>query len=213
MKFAMSYSFGKDSALALYKMVKAGNEPVCLITAVNNENSRSWSHGLNHALIQRAASSLRLPVVTAPCYAQDYGNAFEEALRVAAGMGAEGCAFGDMDITAHLEWNKARCEAANMQCLTPLWGIEREKAAAEMISLGYAVIIKVVEKKYLGTKFLGKTVDKALVDRIRSAGADVCGENGEYHTFVTDGPLYREPVSITFGNIVDLGDYAAIEIN
>jgi diphthamide synthase (EF-2-diphthine--ammonia ligase) len=69
-----------------------------------------------------------------------------------------------------------------------------------------------VWKKYLGQEFLGKTLDNALVDTIRTAGADVCGENGEYHTLVTNGPMYREPISITFGSIVDLGDYAAIDI-
>jgi diphthamide synthase (EF-2-diphthine--ammonia ligase) len=90
--------------------------------------------------------------------------------------------------------------------------MEREKAVSEMLELGYSGIIKIVNKKYLGKEFLGKKLDKILVEKIRATGADICGENGEYHTFVTDGPMYQNPVLITLGDIVDFGDYAAIEI-
>jgi diphthamide synthase (EF-2-diphthine--ammonia ligase) len=146
MKCAMSYSFGKDSALALYKMIQAGNEPVCLITTTNEENGRSWTHGINPEVMQRVVNALNLPIITAPCYSRNYAHAFERALKTAAEMGAECCAFGDMDINQHLEWNKARCAAAGIECVAPLWGINREQAVAEMLSLGFTAIIKCVEK-------------------------------------------------------------------
>ena len=212
MKFAMSYSFGKDSALALHKMAQEGNEPVCLITSVNEENGRSWSHGLNSDLLQKASSCLGLPIIKVSCNAKNYIGEFEKALKTAAEMGARACAFGDMDISQHLDWNKARCTAAKIKCCVPLWGTEREKAVSQMLELGYSGIIKIVNKKYMGKEFLGKKLDKALVEKIRATGADICGENGEYHTFVTNGPMYKEPVMITLGDTVDLGDYAAIEI-
>jgi uncharacterized protein (TIGR00290 family) len=212
MKFAMSSSFGKDSALALHKMIRAGHDPICLITTVNSENGRTWSHGINPDVVQRTADTLGLPVVTASCHSKNYADEFERALLKSAEMGAECCVFGDMDREPHLDWNISRCRAAGIECVVPLWKIDREQAVVELIDSGFTAIIKVVEKKYLTEEFLGKTLDKELIEKIRLAGADVCGENGEYHTFVTDGPIFKEAVPITLGGIIDLGSYAAIDI-
>jgi uncharacterized protein (TIGR00290 family) len=213
MEFAMSYSFGKDSAYALYKMMQAGHKPVCLITTINKDNGRSWSHGVNPDVIERSAGALGLPVIPAPCGRENYEGAFEEALVKSRGMGARACAFGDMDIHLHLEWNRARCMNAGLECMTPLWGIDRERAVFEELDAGFTAVIKCVEKKFLGMEFLGKKLDRELINTIRAAGADVCGENGEYHTLVIDGPIYKNPVAVKLGSIVDLGDYAAIDIN
>jgi uncharacterized protein (TIGR00290 family) len=209
----MSYSFGKDSALALYKMIQAGNDPICLITTINNENGKSWTHGINPDVVQRTADALDLPVIQASCHSNNYAGAFENALLKSMEMGAECCVFGDMDIEPHLEWNISRCKSAGIECVTPLWKIDREQAVAELIDCGFTAIIKVIEKKYLTEEFLGNTIDKELIEKIRLTGADVCGENGEYHTFVTNGPIFKEAVSIKLGGIIDLGNYAAIDIN
>ncbi|MDR1329926.1 MAG: diphthine--ammonia ligase [Oscillospiraceae bacterium] len=212
MNFAMSYSFGKDSAFALYKMLEAGHTPVCLITTVNKDDGRSWTHGINPGPVRRSAEALGLPVLLAPCGSDDYAAAFEDALKKAAAMGAEACAFGDMDVAEHLEWNEARCAAAGLHCVTPLWGMDREAAVAEELRLGFIAVIKCVDKKFLGVELLGKTLDRTVVDAIRAAGADPCGENGEYHTLVLDGPVYKKPVEIELGAIVDLGGHAVIDI-
>ncbi|MDR2535449.1 MAG: adenine nucleotide alpha hydrolase [Treponema sp.] len=212
MKFAMSYSFGKDSALGFYKMIQAGHEPVCLITAMNQEKGRSWSHGVSPELIELSAAALGLPVIEAFCRAEDYGKAFEESLARAAALGAECCGFGDMDIELHRTWNKSRCAAAGIECVMPLWGISRDQAVAELIDCGFTALITCVEKKRLAPEFLGTILSKALAESIASAGADVCGENGEYHTFVTGGPTYRKPIAITCGPVIDLGDYAVLDI-
>jgi len=212
MKFAMSYSFGKDSAFALYKMIQLGHEPVCLITTINEENDRTWFHGINADLIQRCACALKLPVILSPCNRKTYGAAFEEAIIKSVEMGAECCAFGDMDIEGHLDWNKERCKTAGVECAVPLWGINRERAVLDEIELGFSAIIKCIEKKYLDKEFLGKKLDKILVEKIRNTGADVCGENGEYHTFVTDGPIFSRPVQITIGDVIDFGTHAVVDI-
>jgi len=213
MKFAMAYSFGKDSALALHKMIQAGHEPICLITAISNENGKSWTHGINTNIVQKTASALNLPIIEASCHSKNYTEVFESALLKSAGMGAECCAFGDIDIEPHLEWNISRCKSANIECAVPLWKMDREQAVAELINCGFTAIIKVIEKRYFTNEFLGKVLDKEIIEKIRLTGADVCGENGEYHTFVKDGPIFKEAVSITLGNIIDLGNYVAIDIN
>jgi uncharacterized protein (TIGR00290 family) len=213
MNFAMSYSFGKDSAFALYRMIQAGHKPVCLITTVNKDNGKSWTHGINPGLVARSARALGLPLIAAPCASAEYETAFEEALKKSKDMGAEACAFGDMDVDLHREWDRARCKNAGLECITPLWGIDRERAIAEELDSGFTAIIKCVEKRFLGPEFLGKTLSRAVLDEIRAAGADVCGENGEYHTLVVGGPIYNTPVEVELGELVDLGDYAAIDIH
>ena len=213
MNFTMSYSFGKDSAFALYKMIKAGHKPVCLITTVNENNGKSWTHGVNPNIIEKSVKSIGLPIILVSCNSKNYETKFEEALKKSKDMGADVCVFGDMDINLHLEWNKTRCMNAGLKCMTPLWGINREDVILEELDIGFIAVIKCVEKKILGIEFLGKTLDKRLLNEIRVAGADVCGENGEYHTLVIDGPIYKDSIKVNFGNIVDLGNYAAIDIN
>jgi uncharacterized protein (TIGR00290 family) len=206
----MSYSFGKDSALALYRMIQAGNEPICLITTVNVKNGRSWSHGISYDLIQKCSCALGLPIITAPCDAKNYELAFEDAIMKSVEIGAECCVFGDIDIEQHYDWNKARCKATNIECIVPLWGINRLEAVLETIELGFISLIKCVEKKYFGNGFLGKELNKEMIKKIQETGADVCGENGEYHTLAINGPIFLEPISIILGDIIDLGAYAAI---
>lgn len=209
----MSYSFGKDSAFAMYKMIEAGHEPVCLITAINEKDGRSWFHGISQNLAEKIADSIGLPIITASSTGtQKYVEAFTNALMQAKIMGAEVCAFGDMDIEEHLEWDKNVCNAAELECITPLWGTSRETSVKKEIESGIAAVIKVVDHKYLDDEFLGRKLTAELVDKIRQTGADVCGENGEYHTLVTYAPFYKAPVHIHPGEIVQIGGYGAIDI-
>ena len=212
MKFVISYSCGKDSALAFYKMKQAGHEPVCLIITVNEEAGRSWFHGVDYGLMDKVSKALGLPIITSVGKGDDYNSAFESSLEKAREMGAQCCVFGDIDIEGHLEWNKERCAAAGLECVMPLWGQGRERVVAQLFDAGFEAIIKCVNKEYLDNGFLGKTLSAGLVEKIRSTGADICGENGEYHTFVRNGPIFENPVPIELGEVVDFGSHAAIDI-
>jgi uncharacterized protein (TIGR00290 family) len=99
-----------------------------------------------------------------------------------------------------------------VECVVPLWSANRKDIIKEQIELGFKAVIKVVEKKYLGEEFLGKIIDKDLLQKIEATGADACGENGEYHTFVVDGPLYKNPVAYSLGQTIDLGSYMGIDL-
>jgi uncharacterized protein (TIGR00290 family) len=193
-------------------MISAGNEPLCLITTVNESSEMTWTHGLRQELINKAGLSLQIPIKTIKCSPHTYAEAFEKVLIEAAKNGAEACAFGDMDIQDHLIWNQNRCNAANIHCITPLWNINRQTCINEQLSLGFKPIIKIVEKKYFTADFLGKCIDKQLLEKIKATGADPCGENGEYHTFVVDGPLYHKPIAYQLGQVIDLGNYLAIDL-
>jgi len=211
-KFAMSYSCGKDSALALYKTIQAGHRPVCIVVAFNKEAGRSWFHGVEEALLEKVSQALELPLIIARSHGDDYTELFENALRQVKTLGAEACVFGDIDIEGHLEWNRERCAAAGLECIMPLWGMSRTAAVSELLDAGFAAIIKSIDKKYLDESFLGLTLDKNVIKRVAATGADICGENGEYHTFVYDGPVFRHPVQIKLGEVIDLGTHAVIDI-
>jgi len=213
MNFAMSYSGGKDSALAMYKMTQQGHTPVALITTVNAEQQRSWFHGIPTELLQAVAKSLQLPLVLCQNGPTDYAEAFEKALKEARALGAEACAFGDIDIADHKTWDEQRCAGAGLACALPLWGQERDAVLHEMLDAGFKAIIKIVDKSQLDESFLGQTLTPTVIEQIKAAGADACGEYGEYHTFVYDGPGFAHPVPFELGSKpVDLGTHAAIDI-
>ncbi len=212
MKFVTSYSFGKDSALAHYRMARAGHEPVALLTAFHTGRNRSWWHGIPPDLMEAVAQSLGLPLILCACGPEDYGEGLESGLRKAKAMGAETCVFGDIDIEAHADYDRARCEAAGISCELPLWQGGREPLLQECLASGFKPMIKTIRSDILDESLLGRTLTPALAKKIAAAGADICGENGEYHTFVFDGPLFRRPVRVQNFGVVDLGAYKTVDI-
>jgi diphthine-ammonia ligase len=212
MKFVISYSFGKDSALALYRMVQAGHQPVALLTTVNPMQNRSWIHGIQLELMQATAQSLGLPLILSACSPNSYDRGLEEGLLKARALGAEACAFGDIDIEEHAGYDRARCKAAGLCCELPLWQGDREALLTECLALGFKPMIKTVQSDLLDETYLGQTLTLQLARRIQKAGADICGENGEYHTFVYDGPTFDRPVPVKNHGVVDLGLHKAADI-
>ena len=122
MHFVMSYSGGKDSALALWRLKCQGHQPVALLATYNPEQERSWFHGIPLAILEETAAAMSLPLLPCPCPPADYNASFERALARAKALGAEACAFGDIDIPDHRQWDEERCAAAGLSCLLPLWG-------------------------------------------------------------------------------------------
>ncbi len=212
MKFVMSYSCGKDSALALHRMIQAGHQPVALLTTVNIDQGRSWFHGVPDDLLAAIADSIGVPVITARCKPDDYTAALETALTQAKELGAEAAVFGDIDIEDHKSWNTERCAAVGLDCLLPLWQEPREALTREVLDAGFVALIKIVQVAALDETFLGQTLSPALCARIAAAGADICGENGEYHTIVVDGPIFRWPVAVNIGALLDFGSHKAVDI-
>ncbi len=213
MNFAMSYSGGKDSALALHRLIRQGHTPVALITTINREQGRSWFHGAPMDLLEAIGNSLDIPLIPCACAPDGYTEALERALQAARDLGAEACAFGDIDIADHKVWNEARCASAGLKCLLPLWRQDRERLTREGIAAGFKALIKIVRSDALDGSFLGQPLTPALVERIAATGSDICGENGEYHTIVIDGPIFKRPVPVRLGHIIDFGTHKAIDIS
>lgn len=212
MKFAMSYSCGKDSTLALHKMLEQGHEPVCLVVMVNEAVDRSYFHGADPAMLERYSKALALPMILCPAKGETYQAAFETGLMKAKAMGAEAVCFGDIDIEENRRWEEERCRAVGLTPCFPLWQQGREELVHELIRLGYKCLIKTVNRAALPMELLGTYLDENAVSVMKSAGIDICGENGEYHTLTVDGPIFREPLLFQVGENLILGDYAAADI-
>ena len=212
MKFVASYSGGKDSVLALYKAVSQGMAPAALVTAYNTDKNRSWFHGVPALALRRVADALGIPVWIIETDGAAYSRNFEAALRKAAASGAEACVFGDIDIEGHRLWCTERCQNAGLNAVFPLWGQNRADAVNEFIELGFIADITIVNTAKLDVSFLGKRLTDGIVRLMAGQGADVCGENGEYHTFVSDGPIFSHAIGFEYGGQVMEGDYAILPI-
>ena len=213
MKFAMSYSCGKDSTLALHKMISSGNECVALIIVINRDQGRSFFHGISTDLLRKYEDSLAIPVIECPSNGEDYHLAIEKGFRRSREMGAEAIVFGDIDIQGNRDWSEERCRNAGIDPVFPLWHADRKKNVEEVISSGYTCIIKTINNTLLPEELLGKAIDKDTVAVMEERGIDICGENGEYHTFTADGPIFKKPLEYAAGEILRFGDFSVIDVN
>lgn len=213
MKFAVSYSCGKDSTLALHKMmIEEGHKPVCLVVMVNEEVGRSYFHGADKHMLEQYAESLDLPMIQCSANGQNYHLAFEAGLAKAKAMGAEAVCFGDIDIEQNRQWEENRCATVGLIPVFPLWHCGREENVHELVAKGYQCLIKSINRTVLPMELLGRTLDDDSIAIMRSAGIDICGENGEYHTLVTDGPAFKRPLRFQIGDMIEMGDYAVVDI-
>lgn len=208
MKFVMSYSCGKDSTLALHKMIEAGHTPVCLLVMVKQDEDRSYFHGADPDMLKRYEAALGLPMILCPSDGARYHTALEAGLLKAKSMGAEGAAFGDIDLEANRAWEEARCRNTGLTPFFPLWQRGREDNVQELIRLGYRCLIKSVNNTQLPESLLGRYIDQDTMRIMKDAGVDVCGENGEYHTLAVDGPIFKTPLTFQTGGILRFSDYS-----
>lgn len=202
----LCWSGGKDSALALERLRQSGRYRVAsLLTTVTEDYDRVSMHGVRWVLVERQAAALGLslqPVrIPAGCVNAQYEERMGAAMAHAHGQGIELVAFGDIfleDVRHYRESNLAR---AGMRGVFPLWKLPSAELGREFLRLGFQAVVVVVDANKLERSFAGRAYDAAFL-RDLPAGVDSCGENGEFHTFVFDGPGFRAPVTFHVGEIV-----------
>ena len=212
MNFVMSYSCGKDSTLALHKMIEQGHKPVALLVMVNEKVDRSFFHGADYAMLEAYSKCLELPLLITPSKGEQYHLAMEESLRKAKAMGAEAACFGDIDIEGNRMWAEERCANAELEAVFPLWQRNREENVYELVELGYQCLIKSINSTLLPKSILGKCIDNSSIEVMRECGIDICGENGEYHTLVVNGPVFKHPLPYQTGELLDFGDFSIVDV-
>lgn len=216
-KFVTSFSGGKDCALAMYLMKERGFIPDSIIITVKETNS--WTHGINLKMIEEYEKVLGLKVYPVFCRIDNYEEEFEKTLkRIKEESDVNICVFGDIDIEQHLNWNRTRCKNVGMECIMPLEKINREEAVERFIDSGFKAIIKKVNLNYLNESFLGRELNRETIEDIKryakekNIEIDLCGENGEYHTVVFDGPIFNRKLEYSFGEIKEEYQSATIEV-
>jgi len=212
-KFVASYSGGKDSTFAICRAIKAGLQPLELIITYNTDANRSWFHGVTESLLQEVSASLAVPVRLIKTSGEQYKENFENALAKAKENGAEVCVFGDIDIEGHIEWCTARCEAVGLIPFFPLFGENRKKLVYEFIDKDFSTIITIVDTSRMPKDTLGQILTREIADYIEASGADICGENGEYHTFTFDGPVFSKAINYVKLGTVQRDKYEILHID
>ncbi|SFE81265.1 MJ0570-related uncharacterized domain-containing protein [Paenibacillus catalpae] len=211
-KFIASFSGGKDSVLALYKSMKVG-EPIGLIVMMEEEGKRSRSHGMPPELISAQAESIGLPVFTAAASWDDYEAKFITLLEQAKRQGAEVLVTGDLDMPVQDCWHDKVTQIAGLKLGMPLWEMDHHEVVKEFIDLGFiSVLVTVNVTLGMREEDLGRTLTHDYVKELQARGIDPCGEGGEFHTTVIDGPLFKHPIPVRKGNIVKNGDYAFLPL-
>ncbi len=197
--FFCSWSGGKDSCLALHRAINAGGRPRILLTMMHEEGERSRSHGLSASVLRYQASCLGIPIMMRPTTWEDYEASFVEAMGLIRDHRTSYGVFGDIDLEEHREWVQKVCAIANITAVHPLWGEQRQKLLKDFLDTGFKATVIAVKNKTLDRRFLGKELTRDLVQEFEREGIDASGELGEYHTVVTDGPLFSRPLRIAHG--------------
>ena len=212
MKFAVSFSGGKDSMLALHEMIEAGHTPVALLVMYRQEAGRSWVHGIEPGLLRAIGESLDIPLICCDAKTETYNHDMERALQQAKKLGAEACVFGDIDTPGHRQWDEDRCDAVGLDAILPLWKRDRLEAVQKTLDLGYQCLIKCIRNDILPESWLGQMLSNDHIEQMLLSGVDACGENGEYHTVVTGGPLFRHTIDIENRGFVRLEQITAADL-
>ena len=212
MKFVASFSGGKDSTLAIYRAIQAGHQPLALITSYNRKRDQSWFNCIPQNVLQKVAEQMNIPLWLLETSGDEYTENFEKILQKAKEQGAQAAVFGDIDLEAHRQWCNERCYNTGLEAYFPLWNGGRKELVYEFIDSGFVTYISVVNSNRLNSSFLGKQLTKEVVEAIEAEGADPCGENGEYHTFVCDGPLFASRVPFSWGLELKHDKYAYLPI-
>ena len=205
----MSWSGGKDSAIALHELLQTGDyDVVSLMTSVSQEYRRISHHGVREALLEEQACAIGIPLEKVYLPSGQSGgctNDIYEAImrRVMAdykGRGVQTVGFGDLFLEDLRAWREANLAKAGMRGIFPIWKRDTTKVAHDLIRLGYKAYLSCVEAK-VGSGFVGRLYDEEFLGAL-PPGIDPCGENGEFHSFVFDGPILKRPVSVRVGEIV-----------
>ncbi len=191
-----SWSGGKDSCLALYYAIQNEGMPKYLLTMFTEEGNRSRSHGLSFSVIQAQAQALAIPLVVSKTSWNAYETTFLSAIREFKEDGIEYGVFGDIDSECHLEWVERVCSSVGIQPYEPLWKRSHRDLLDEFFQLGFTAMIIAVKQHALDTSFLGRTLNKQAIKDMEEVGIDVSGEQGEYHTVVTNGPIFSHAIEI-----------------
>ncbi|GAB4389174.1 MAG: ATPase [Thermodesulfovibrionales bacterium] len=200
-----TWSGGKDSALALHELLAGGARVSALLTTVTAQYGRVSMHGVREDLLRRQAASLGIPLETVAISAdssnEEYQARMHEALLRHRRLGTARVAFGDIFLEDLRRYREENLRRAGMEAVFPIWGRKTPELARRFLALGFRAVVTCVDSEALDGSFAGREYDESFLSDL-PPGVDPCGENGEFHSFVYDGPIFSEPVAVARGEVV-----------
>lgn len=210
MKTLLAWSSGKDSAWALHVLRTRGVAVDALLTTVNEAADRVAMHGVRREALEMQAEAAGLPLwqvpLPWPCTNDDYESRMGDVCRRAVAEGFTQIAFGDLFLRDIREYRERQLAGSGLTPLFPLWEVPTAGLAREMMAGGLRARLACVDKRVLDESFAGREFDAELL-RDLPATVDPCGENGEFHTMVYAGPMFRAPLAIETGEFHYAGDF------
>lgn len=205
MKILLSWSSGKDSAWALHLLnLKRPGSVAALLTTVNESVDRVAIHGVRRSVLEAQARAAGLPLRTVPlpdpCSNDVYEERVRDALRDAAADGFTHVAFGDLFLEDIRRYRETLLAGLGLAPLFPVWGVPTDRLALEMMTAGVRARLVCVDTRVIGPSFVGREFNATLLADL-PRNVDPCGEHGEFHTCVCDGPMFRQPVRLEVGRL------------
>lgn len=205
-KIIFNWSGGKDSAICLHGLLAQNeHEVLCLLTSISERYQRISMHGVRKALLEAQALSIGLPLVTMEipeeATMESYERVTVRTLNSLKEKGATASAFGDIFLEDLRQYRENKLKQIGLKALFPLWKIPTSQLIHDFLKLGFKTMVVCVDERYLDKSFAGRILDEKFLNDLPT-NVDPCGENGEFHTFVFDGPIFQYPVLFQKGDII-----------
>lgn len=206
-RLLLSWSSGKDSAWMLHRLRRENaGEIAGLVTTVNREFKRVAMHGVRYELLEAQAEAAGLPLwpveLPHPCPNAEYEERMRVLIERARGAGVTHMAFGDLFLADVRAYRERQLAGSGIAPLFPLWGLDTARLARDMVDAGLRARLSCIDPKQLPRAFAGRTFDAPLLAEL-PAGVDPCGERGEFHSFCYAGPMFRRPIAVASGEVVE----------
>ena len=210
----VSWSGGKETSLACYRAMQNKDVEVsCLLNMVSGDGKHSRTHGVGSGLLRLQAEAMEIPIVQRKTTWGTYEEEFKKAVTDLKKEGVEAGVFGDIDLQEHRDWVERVCKDVDIKPILPLWKGKREDLLEEFIQAGFKAIVVATQAELLGKEWLGREIDKKFMEDLKVLqNIDLCGEKGEYHTFVTDGPIFKKKIKLLEVKKIQTGERCLLDI-
>lgn len=213
MKVVGLWSGGKDSCFACYKAMASGHEVLALFNFIQALGEESLSHGLSSGAILKQAELTGIPIVQKAMPNGVYREKFKDLIFTwKKKERIEGIIFGDIYLQEHKDWIDKVCGELDVEAILPLWGRDTRELILEIVNSGFKAVVVSTMADLLGREWLGRKVDSKFIEGL-DPEIDPCGEKGEFHTFVYDGPIFRKPIEFTTGKKMLKNNHWFLEVS
>jgi diphthine-ammonia ligase len=212
MKVFCSWSGGKESCFACYRAMQDGHEVTSLLTMFTTTGRHTRSHRVSRELLLAQSQAIGIPLYQRRASWDTYEREFTKGLTSCKRKGIEGGVFGALYHSEHREWVEKVCAEAGIVPLLPLWGMGGKALLRRFIEAGFEAIVVAVRSDIVDDHRLGTRIGGEFIEQMEKGGVDVCGENGEYHTLVVNGPIFRRRIAIGETRVVRRGTMAFLQV-